>query len=181
MHLSPSRQTFLNASVLDIVTDDKDGILFILLEQWSLILMPSVPKFVGALHQGCRHWEKRQKGKQTIWGGEGWRWMILAEKEEWREKSIRNREGKSYPGVGNGKAVFRGVHGKDLGCKAMIPWILDRMHSTKDYKIKLSKDDENLFFFFHFSVEHRWKTCLLSFIARKDHCFQIKQPPLVTE
>ena len=54
MHLSPSRQTFLNASVLDIVTDDKDDIL-ILLEQLSLILMPSVPKFVGALHQGCRH------------------------------------------------------------------------------------------------------------------------------
>ena len=54
MHLSPSRQTFLNASVLDIVTDDKDDIL-ILLEQLSLILMPSVPKFVGALHQGCIH------------------------------------------------------------------------------------------------------------------------------
>ena len=32
MHLSPSRQTFLNALVLDIVTDDKDGILLILLE-----------------------------------------------------------------------------------------------------------------------------------------------------
>ena len=53
MHLSPSRQTFLNASVLDIVTDDKDGILLILLEQLSLILMPSVPRFVGVRHQRC--------------------------------------------------------------------------------------------------------------------------------
>ena len=103
MHLSPSRQTFLNASVLDIVTDGKDGSLLILLEQWSLILMPSVPKFVGALHQRCRHWEKRQKGKQTIWGGEGWRWVILAEKEEWREKSVSNREGRVNQGWEMGK------------------------------------------------------------------------------
>ena len=51
MDLSPSRKTFLSASVLHIVTDDSDGILLILLEQWSLILMPSVPVFVGALHQ----------------------------------------------------------------------------------------------------------------------------------
>ena len=181
MHLTPSRHTFLNVSVLDIVTDDTEGILFILLEQWSLILMPSLPKFVGALHQGCRHWDKRQKGKQTIWGGEGWRWMILAEKEEWREKSIRNREGKSYPGVGNGKAGFREVHGKHLGYKAMTPWTLDHMHSTKDYKISLSKKQWKSVSFLHFSVGHRWKTCFLSFIARKDHCFQIKQPPLVTE
>ena len=36
MNLSPSRQTFLKASVLDIVTDDMDGILLILLEQLSL-------------------------------------------------------------------------------------------------------------------------------------------------
>ena len=36
MHLSPSRQTFLNASVLDIATDDTDGILLVLLEQLSL-------------------------------------------------------------------------------------------------------------------------------------------------
>ena len=62
----------------------------------------------------------------------------------------------------------------------MIPWILDHMHSTKDYKISLSKDNENLIFL-HFSVEHQWKTCFLSFIARKDHCFQIKQLPLVTK
>ena len=53
MHLSPSRQTFLKASVLNIVTDDPDGIL--ILEQWFLILMSSVPTFVGAPHQGCRH------------------------------------------------------------------------------------------------------------------------------
>ena len=46
MHLSPSRQTFLNASVLDIVTDGKDGSLLILLEQWSLILMSCMPMFV---------------------------------------------------------------------------------------------------------------------------------------
>ena len=88
MHLTPSRHTFLNASVLDIVTDDTDGILFILLEQWSLILMSSLSMFVGALHQETPREtprmlrQKRQKGKQTIWGGEGWRWMILAEKEE---------------------------------------------------------------------------------------------------
>lgn len=37
--------------VLHIVTDDADGILLILLEQWSLIIMPSVPVFVGAVHQ----------------------------------------------------------------------------------------------------------------------------------
>ena len=43
--------------------------------------------------------------------------------------------------------MFREVHGKDLGYKAMIPRILDHMHSTKDYQIKLSKDDEKNFFF----------------------------------
>ena len=53
MHLSPSRQTFLNRSVLDIVTDDTDGILLVLLEQWPLILMSSVPVCVGGPHQGC--------------------------------------------------------------------------------------------------------------------------------
>ena len=36
MHLSPSRQIFVKASVLDIVTDDMDGILLVLLEQFSL-------------------------------------------------------------------------------------------------------------------------------------------------
>lgn len=81
--------------------------------------------------------------------------------------------------MGNGKAGFREVHGKGLVYKAMTPRSLDHMHSTKDYKISLLKDNENLSFFLTFLWNIDGKH--VSFIARKDHCFQIKQPPLVTE
>ena len=67
---------------------------------WTMVLNPYVlyahvcmPMYAH-LHQRCWDREKRQNRKQTVWGGEGWRWMILAEKGDWREKSVRNREGR---------------------------------------------------------------------------------------
>ena len=72
---------------------------------WTMVLNP-----YALCAQVCRcsatkmqTMRERQKGKQTIWGGEGWRWVILAEKEEWREKSVRNREGRVNEGWEMGK------------------------------------------------------------------------------
>ena len=42
----------------------------------------SAPKMLRQRDTKDAETEKRQKGKQTIWGGEVWRRVILAEKEE---------------------------------------------------------------------------------------------------
>ena len=42
----------------------------------------SAPKMLRQRDTKDAETEKRQKGKQTIWGGEAWRRVILAEKEE---------------------------------------------------------------------------------------------------
>ena len=97
MYLSPSRQTFLNTSVLDIVTDDTDGILLILLEQWPLILMPSMPMFVGALHQRC--WDRetprmlRQREK-TEGKADYLRWIRVEVDDPGRKRGVRRKERK---------------------------------------------------------------------------------------
>ena len=149
MHLSPSRKMFLNASVLHIVTDNKDGILLILLEQWSLILMPSVPVFVGALHQRCWDREtprmlrqKRQKGKHTIWRGQGWRWVILAEKEEWRERAQGIGKGRVNQGLEMGKQCLGRYMEKVKAIRLWLPeslTILTQQRIIKSVYLKAMK------------------------------------------
>ena len=79
--------TFLNISVLDIVTDDTDGILLILLEQWSLILMSSMPMFVGALHQDAE--TEKTEGKANYLG-----WRRAEVDDPGRKRGMKRKEHK---------------------------------------------------------------------------------------
>ena len=88
MHLSPSRQTFHNTSVLDIVTDDTDGISSSSLNnQWSLILMSSLPMFVGALHQDAE--TEKTEGKANYLG-----WRRAEVDDPGRKRGMKRKEHK---------------------------------------------------------------------------------------
>ena len=87
MHLSPSRQTFLNTSVLDIVTDDTDGILLILLEQLCLIFMPSVPSRCSAPRMQTLR--EKTEGKANYVG-----WRRVEVDDPGRKRGVKRKEHK---------------------------------------------------------------------------------------
>ena len=81
------RQTFLSASVLDIVTNDKDCILLILLEQLCLIFMPSVPSRCSAPRMQTLR--EKTEGKANYVG-----WRRVEVGDPGRKRGVKRKEHK---------------------------------------------------------------------------------------